>query len=144
MSVIPDDFKNYFISRNSLFFPDFEFVIKLSFPRVFVSYKITEGYYTDFNKFFSNIADVQYLEGKRPSESEHNQILTDIWNYITMENNPERNDYIIGDKLWGVLSLWNVEGIKDVAIPSNTHGNILIDEKLHVLYRNWSHFEMLL
>ena len=81
-----------------MFFPDFEFVIKLSYPRVFVSYKVTEGYYTDFNKFFSNIADVQYLEGNRPSETEHNQILTDIWNYITMENNPKRDDYITGDK----------------------------------------------
>ena len=96
--MIPDDFKNFFIGRNSLFFPDYEFVIKLSYPRVFVSYKVTEGYYTDFDKFFSNIADVQYLEGKRPSETEHNQILTDIWNYITMEYNPRRDDYITGGK----------------------------------------------
>jgi hypothetical protein len=41
---------------------------------------------------------VQYLEGKRPSEIEHNQILTDIWNYITMEKNPTRDDYITGAK----------------------------------------------
>jgi hypothetical protein len=95
--MIPGDFKNYYIGRNSLFFPDYEFVIKLSFPRVFVSYKLTEGYYSDFDKFFSNIADVQYLEGKRPSEFEHNQIITDIWNFITMENNPRRDDYIIGN-----------------------------------------------
>ena len=87
--MIPGDFKNYYIGRNSL--------IKLSFPRVFVSYKLTEGYYSDFDKFFSNIADVQYLEGKRPSEFEHNQIITDIWNFITMENNPRRDDYIIGN-----------------------------------------------
>ncbi|MGC9343421.1 MAG: hypothetical protein ACP5E3_12025 [Bacteroidales bacterium] len=96
--MIPDEFKNYYIGRNSLFFPDYEFVIKLSFPRVFVRYKITKGYYSDFKKFFTNIADVQYLEGKKPSEMEHNQILTDIWNFITMENNPKRDDYITGDK----------------------------------------------
>lgn len=95
--MIPVDFKNYFIGRNSLFFPDFEFVIKLSYPRVFVSYRLTEGYYSDFTKFFSGIADVQYLDGKRPSEFEHNQILTDIWNFITMESNPRRDDYIIGN-----------------------------------------------
>ena len=99
MPMIPDDFKNYFIGKNSLFFPGFEFVIKLSFPRVFVSYKVTEGYYTDYNKFFSNVADVQYLEGKRPSEIEREQILTDIWNFITMENNPRRDDFITGNKL---------------------------------------------
>ena len=97
MYMIPDDFKNYFIGRNSLFFPDFEFVIKISFPRVFVSYMVAEGYYSDFDKFFSNIADVQYLEGKRPSEIEHEKILTDIWNFITMENNPKRDDFITGD-----------------------------------------------
>jgi hypothetical protein len=97
--MIPDDYKNYYIGRNSLFFPEHEFVIKLSFPRIFVRYKLTEGYYSDFEKFFSNIADVQYLEGKRPSEIEHNQILTDIWNYITMEKNPTRGDYISGAKL---------------------------------------------
>jgi hypothetical protein len=96
--MIPDDFKNFYIGRNSLFFPDHEFVIKLSFPRVFVKYKLMEGYYSDFDKFFENIADVQYLEGKRKSEMEHNQILTDIWNYITMEKNPKRDDYITGDK----------------------------------------------
>jgi hypothetical protein len=96
--MIPDDFKNYYIGRNSLFFPEYEFVIKLSFPRVFVRYKLTEGYYSDFKKFFSNIADVQYLEGNRPSKIRHNQILMDIWNYITMENNPKRDDYITGNK----------------------------------------------
>jgi len=95
--MIPDDFKNYFIGTNSLFYPDSEFVIKLSYPRVFVRYKVTEGYYTDFNKFFSGIAKVQYLEGNRPSEIEHDKILTDIWNFITMENNPDRDDFITDD-----------------------------------------------
>ena len=95
--MIPDEFKNYYLGRNSLFFPDFEFVIKLSFPRVFVRYKVSEGYYSDFDKFFTNIAEVQYLEGERPSESEHNQILTDVWNYLTMEKNPLRDDYITGN-----------------------------------------------
>jgi hypothetical protein len=26
----------------------------------------------------------------------------DIWNYITMENNPKRDDYITGNKFWVV------------------------------------------
>lgn len=96
--MIPDDFKNFYIGKNSLFFPEYEFVIKLSFPRVYVRYKLTEGYYSDFDKFFANIAEVQYLGGKKPSEMVHNQILTNIWNYITMENNPKRDDYIAGAK----------------------------------------------
>ena len=95
--MVPDEFKNFYIGKNSLFFPGFEFVIKLSFPRVFVRYKVTEGYYSDFEKFFTNIAEVQYLEGKRPSDNEHNKIITDVWNYITMEKTPQRDDYITGD-----------------------------------------------
>ena len=95
--MIPDEFKNLYIGKNSLFFPEFEFVIKLSFPRVFVRYKITEGYYSDFDKFFSNIAEIQYLDGKKPSKYEQNRIMTDVWNYITMEKSPWRDDYITGD-----------------------------------------------
>jgi hypothetical protein len=94
--MVPEDFKNFYLGRNSLFFPEFEFVIKLSFPRVFVRYKVTEGYYTNFEKFFTHIAEVQYLEGNRPSANEHNQILKDVWNYITMEKNPRRDDYVTG------------------------------------------------
>ena len=95
--MVPDEFKNFYIGKNSLFFPEFEFVIKLSFPRVFVRYKVTEGYYSDFDKFFSDIAEVQYLEGNNPSEYEHNQVMTDVWNYITMEKSPRQDDYITGD-----------------------------------------------
>ena len=95
--MVPDEFKNFYIGKNSLFYPEFEFVIKLSFPRIFVRYKVTEGYYSDFDKFFSNIAEVQYLEGNNPSEHEHNQVMTDVWNFITMEKNPRRDDYINGD-----------------------------------------------
>lgn len=95
--MIPDKFKNYYLGKNNLFFPDYEFVFKLSFPRVFVKFKITEGYYNDFDKFFK-IAEVQYIEGKRPSESDHQKILNDIWNYITMELGSNQDDYVDGDK----------------------------------------------
>jgi len=94
--MVPDKFKNYYLGRNTLFYSDYEFVIKLSFPRVFVRYKITEGYYTDFNKFFNNIAEVQYLEGERPSETVQQQILDEIWNYITMEKGSKHDDYVDG------------------------------------------------
>jgi hypothetical protein len=93
----PDKFKNYFIGTNNLFFPEYEFVIKLSFPRVFVRYKSSQGYYSDFNKFFENVAEVQYLEGEKPPKSEEKQILNDIWNFLTMEKGANQNDYTEGD-----------------------------------------------
>ncbi len=96
--MVPHKFKNFYLGTNSLFFPDYEFVIKLSFPQVFVRYKIAKGYYSDFDKFFKNVAEVQYLDGKKPSWSEEQQILNDIWNYITMEKSVNQDDFIEGDK----------------------------------------------
>ena len=96
--MIPDKFKNYYLGKNSLFFPEYEFIIKLSYPRIFVRYKLTEGYYTDFDKFFENIAEVQYLEGEKPSEADQQQFLNDIWNYITMEKGSINDDYVNGDE----------------------------------------------
>ncbi|MCF6185445.1 MAG: hypothetical protein L3J56_12655 [Bacteroidales bacterium] len=85
MKKIPEKFKNYFWAENRIFFPDEEFIIKLSYPRVFIRYKLSDGYFADFDTFFENIAEIQYLDGKRPSEKEQKEILTDIWNYLSVE-----------------------------------------------------------
>lgn len=92
MSSIPEKFKNYFWGENKLFFPNEEFVIKLSYPRVFVRYVVADGYFVNFDEFFSNIAEVQYLDGKRPNDSVQNEILNDIWNYIALEERQLEND----------------------------------------------------
>jgi len=92
-----ENFKNYYLGKNTLFFPEYEFVIKLSFPRVFVKYKTSEGYYSNFEKFFKNVAEVQYLEGDRPSDFDHQHILNNIWNYITMEKGLINDDFIEGN-----------------------------------------------
>jgi len=92
----PEKFKNYYTGTNKLFFPDYEFVIKLSFPRVFVRFKRTEGYYTDFDKFFKNVAEVQYLDGERSSKVEEEGLLNDVWNYLTMEKSAHQDDYVDG------------------------------------------------
>lgn len=93
----PEKFKNFYTGTNKLFFPDYEFVIKLSFPRVFVRFKRAVGYYTDFDKFFKNVAEVQYLDGDRPSKVEEEGLLNDVWNYLTMEKSAHQDDYVDGD-----------------------------------------------
>ena len=92
MTKIPEKFKNFFWGENKLFFPDEEFVIKLSYPRVFVRYNVGESYFSSFDEFFNSIAEVQYIDGKRPSEKEQQEILTDIWNYIALEERILEND----------------------------------------------------
>ena len=83
--MIPEKFRNYFWGENKLFFPDEEFVIKLSYPRIFIRYKVADGYFANFDEFFESIAEVQYIDGERPSEEEQNRLLVDVWNYIGLE-----------------------------------------------------------
>jgi hypothetical protein len=96
--MIPDKFKNYYLGTNKLFFPEYEFVIKLSFPRVFVRYKFAKGYYSDFEKFFENVAEVQYLEGEKPSKLEEQHIMNDIWNFLSMEKSDNQDDFVAVDE----------------------------------------------
>ncbi|WP_439185443.1 hypothetical protein [Carboxylicivirga taeanensis] len=96
--MIPENFKNYYLATNNLFFPEYEFVIKLSFPSAFIRFKRTEGYYTDFDKFFSSVADVQYLDGKKPTEVDERQILSEVWDFLTMVKSPNRGDFLQGNK----------------------------------------------
>ncbi|MBS2100732.1 MULTISPECIES: hypothetical protein [Carboxylicivirga] len=91
--MIPDKYKNYYLGSNKLFFPEYEFVIKLSFPRVFVRFLRVEGYYTDFDKFFQNVAEVQYIEGSKLSKIEERQILNEVWDFLTMEKGPNKADF---------------------------------------------------
>lgn len=92
--MIPNKYKNYYLGYNKLFFPDYEFVIKLSFPRVFVRFLRPEGYYTDFEKFFNNVAEVQFLEGNKPPQKEQERILNEVWDFLTMEKGPHRADFL--------------------------------------------------
>ncbi|MCU4156822.1 hypothetical protein J1N10_12610 [Carboxylicivirga sp. A043] len=82
------------MGTNNLFFPEYEFVIKLSFPSVFVRFKRTEGYYTNFNKFFNSVAEVQYLDGIKPSKIEEQQILNEIWDFLTLTKSPNKGNFL--------------------------------------------------
>lgn len=81
---IPEKFKNFFWGENKIFFPEEEFVIKLSYPRVFVRYTVSESF-VDYETFKHNVVEIQYLDGERPGEKEQEEIIIDIWNYIGIE-----------------------------------------------------------
>lgn len=84
---IPEKFKNFFWGENKLFFPDEEFVIKLSYPRVLVRYNVGDSYFANFEDFVGNIVQIQYLDGAKEKlpELEHRALLINIWNYIAIE-----------------------------------------------------------
>lgn len=92
MTKIPEKFRNYFWGENKLFFPDEEFVFKMDFPRVFVRYNVGEAYFASFEEFVESIAEIQFLDGERPSNPEIEQIMTDIWNYIALEERRLEDD----------------------------------------------------
>ena len=81
---IPDKFKHFFWGENKLFFPDEEYVIKLSFPRMFVRYNVGDAYFASFEDFVTSIAEIQFLDGERPSDKEVQEHMVDIWNYVAL------------------------------------------------------------
>lgn len=89
---IPERFKHYFIGENKLFFPNEEFILKMDEPRVFVRYTLNEDYFSDFDEFFENVAEVQYIDGNRPGKQEQQKILTDIWNFLCLDERLLEND----------------------------------------------------
>lgn len=81
---IPDKFKHFFWGENRLFFPEEEYVIKLSFPRMFIRYKVGDSLFVSFEEFVKNIAEIQYLDGERPDEEEMQEHMIDVWNYVAL------------------------------------------------------------
>lgn len=57
----------------------------MSFPRVFIRYKLNESYFAGYDEFYKNIAEVQWFDGDRPSEKEQERILTEAWNFLAIE-----------------------------------------------------------
>lgn len=80
----PEKFKHFFWGENRLFFPEEEYVIKLSFPRMFVRYKVGDSLFVSFEEFVKNIAEIQYLDGERPDEEEMQEHMIDVWNYVAL------------------------------------------------------------
>ena len=82
---IPDKFKHFFWGENKLFFPDEEYVIKLSFPRMFVRYSVGDAYFASFEEFYDNIAEVQWFDGDEISEKKKQEIFIEAWNFLAIE-----------------------------------------------------------
>lgn len=80
-----EEFKHYVWGENRVVFPDYEFIIKLTEPRVYIKYKLSEAYFSNFEEFYKSIAEVQWIDGVRPSEAEQKVILINMWNYLALE-----------------------------------------------------------
>lgn len=80
-----DKYKHYIIGENRLCFPDYEYILKLDFPRVYIKYKLSDAYFADFDEFYQSFAEVQWLDGNAPSKQQQEQIFTDAYNFLCLD-----------------------------------------------------------
>lgn len=77
--------KHYWLGENRQHWEGEETIIKMSFPRCFIRYKLNEAYFADIEEFYSNIAEVQWFDGEAPSEKKQKEILIEAWNFLAIE-----------------------------------------------------------
>lgn len=77
--------KYWWIGENHQWYPEEEVLIHLNFPRCFIRYNVGDAFFAEFEDFYNNIAEVQWIDGERPSKDEQDRILTDAWNFLAIE-----------------------------------------------------------
>jgi len=75
----------WWLGENKQWYPEYETLIRLNYPRVYIKYKVEDAYFATFEQFYRNIADVQWLDGERPPKREQEEILTEAWNFLAIE-----------------------------------------------------------
>lgn len=50
-----------------------------------IRFNYGDSFFSSFENFTENIADIQFLRGDRPDENELERILIDAWNYLGIE-----------------------------------------------------------
>ncbi len=79
-----EEHKHYWLGENKQHHPDYEVIIRMIDPRVFIKYSVRLALLADFDEFYNSIAEVQWIDGK-PDKSTQNKILIEAWNFLTIE-----------------------------------------------------------
>ena len=77
--------KHYWWGENHQHWDGEETIIKMNFPRCFIRYKLNDAYFASYEEFYNNIAEVQWLDGVKPSENEQEYIMLEAWNFLAIE-----------------------------------------------------------
>lgn len=80
-----DAHKHYWWGENHQHFDGEETIIKMSYPRVFIRYKLSDAYFADFDEFYNSIAEVQWFDGDEVSEKKKMEIFIEAWNFLAIE-----------------------------------------------------------
>lgn len=94
----PERYHGFYISENLPLYPDQLAIIKLTHPRLFLSFTYGANYFADYEDWKANHTDVQWLdpEDKSASETDFESILTDCWNFLALH---EREEERLADEM---------------------------------------------
>ena len=80
-----EEHKYWWWGENHQWYDGEETLIKMSFPRCFIRYKLSEAYFASFDEFIGKIAEIQWIDGEKPSKKEQEKILIEAWNFLAIE-----------------------------------------------------------
>lgn len=81
----PEEYAAFFLSENNVTHPDYEYIIHLDEPRCFIKFRNDLAMFASFEEFYGSIAEVQWLDGKRPDKHTEETLLTKAWNFLAIE-----------------------------------------------------------
>jgi hypothetical protein len=80
------EYQHFLFGENNISQKDQQtYVIKLSHPPCSIRFNYLDSIFASYEEFYKNIADVQFFSGERPSDKEVDEILTDAWNFLALE-----------------------------------------------------------
>ena len=82
----PEEYAAFFYAENKISHPEYEYIIHLGFPRFLVKWKASDGMFADAEAFLYKIAEVQWLDGVKPSSQEEKELLQKAYNYLAIED----------------------------------------------------------
>lgn len=87
----PERYHGFYCADNLLLYPGELAIIKFSHPRLFVRFNYANSYFSSYEDWVNNQTDLQWLDpdDKPESEEEIEEILTDCWNFLALQEREE-------------------------------------------------------
>lgn len=79
-----DKYFHWLWGENKLRDDEPEYLVNLEHG-VSIRFDMGDAYDASYEDFYGSIADVQFLSGQRPDKEKLEEILTDAWNYLCLE-----------------------------------------------------------
>ena len=71
------------------------YIVKLDPPAVSIRFNYVDSVYADYDSFYEQIADVQFICNDRPDDPEEvERILIDAWNFFVLEERKLDDDML--------------------------------------------------